>query len=133
MRSVSDWLNARGYPCAKGDNSIASQWLSGEQMRLCSGHSKVHFVNIVVGFWKWEGGGGGCTETGGEGGGFVLLALSLTLFAAVEQSSADQKQWLIKRTMFRMMLLQWTAKNLMKRRKNLMLVAILFSILALTF
>ena len=40
-----------------------SEWLSGEQVRLCSGHPKVHF----------EGGGGG-----GEGGGTVGPAGSFT-------------------------------------------------------
>ena len=47
---------ARGNPCAKGCNSSASQWLSGEQVRLCLGHPKVHFGTIVGSFW---GGGGG--------------------------------------------------------------------------
>ena len=56
--SVSDWLKARGYPCAKGYNSSASQWLSGEQVRLCSGHPKVHFGTIVEGSWRV---GRGCT------------------------------------------------------------------------
>ena len=55
LRSVSARVNARGYPCAKGCNSSASQWLSGEQVRLCSGHPKVHFGTIVEGSW------GGCT------------------------------------------------------------------------
>ena len=55
-RSVSDRLKTRGYPCAKGCNSSASQWLSGEQVRLCSGHPKVHFGTIVEGSW---GGGRG--------------------------------------------------------------------------
>ena len=58
QRSVSDQLKARGYPYAKGYNSSASQWLSGEQVKLCSGHPKVHFGTIVEGSW---GGGGGCT------------------------------------------------------------------------
>ena len=44
-------MNARGYPCAKGCNSSASQWLCGEQVRLCSGHLKVHFGTIVEGSW----------------------------------------------------------------------------------
>ena len=44
-------MNARGYPCAKGCNSSASQRLSGEQVRLCSGHPKVHFGTIVEGSW----------------------------------------------------------------------------------
>ena len=57
-RSVSDWLKARGYPCAKGYNSSASQWLSGEQARLCSGHPKVHFGTIVEGSGGGGGGGG---------------------------------------------------------------------------
>ena len=57
MRSVSDWLKARGYPCAKGYNSSASQWLSAEQVRLFSGHPKVHFGTIVEG--SLEGGGEG--------------------------------------------------------------------------
>ena len=51
LRSVSALVNARGYPCAKGCNSSASQWLSGEQVRLCSGHPKVHFGTIVEGSW----------------------------------------------------------------------------------
>ena len=59
-RSVSNRLKARGYPCAKGYNSSASQWLSGEQVRLCSGHPKVHFGTIVEGSLG-GGGGGGCT------------------------------------------------------------------------
>ena len=57
-RSVSDRLKARGYPCAKGYNSSASQWLSGEQVRLCSGHPKVHFWTIVQGGWGGGWGGG---------------------------------------------------------------------------
>ena len=61
MRSVSDRLKARGYPCAKGYNSSASQSLSGEQVRLCSGHPKVHFGTIVEGSGGWgQGVGGGC-------------------------------------------------------------------------
>ena len=57
LRSVRDRLKARGYPCAKGYNSSASQWLSGEQVRLCSGHPKVHFGTIVEGSWGRGGGG----------------------------------------------------------------------------
>ena len=57
-------MNARRYPCAKGYNSSASQRLSGEQVRLCSGHPKVHFGTIVEGSWRGMGGGGG----GGGGG-----------------------------------------------------------------
>ena len=53
--SVNARVNTRGYPCAKGCNSSASQWLSGEQVRLCLGHPKVHFGTIVEGSW------GGCT------------------------------------------------------------------------
>ena len=49
LRSVSDWLNSRGYPCAKGYNSSASQWLSGEQVRLCLGYPKVFFGTIIEG------------------------------------------------------------------------------------
>ena len=52
-------LKAREYPCAKGYNSNASQWLSGEQVRLCSGHPKVHFGTIVEGSWGEGGGLGG--------------------------------------------------------------------------
>ena len=63
-------VNARGYPCAKGCNSSASQWLSGEQVRLCLGHPKVHFGTIV------EGSSGG----GGGGGARVLRAPSLQHF-----------------------------------------------------
>ena len=74
-RSVSDRLKARGYPCAKGYNSSASQWLSGEQVRLCSGHPKVHFGTIVEGSWGWRGGGGGCT-VGPPGSLTILLALT---------------------------------------------------------
>ena len=48
-------MKARGYLCAKGCNSSASQWLSGEQVRLCSGHPKVHIGTIVEGSW------GACT------------------------------------------------------------------------
>ena len=48
LPSVSDWLNARGYPCAKGYNSSASQRLSGEQVTLCSGHPRVHFRSDTV-------------------------------------------------------------------------------------
>ena len=56
LRSVSAQVNARGYPCTKGWNSSASQWLSGEQVRLCSGHPKVHFGTIVEGSWGgWRG------------------------------------------------------------------------------
>ena len=34
----------------------------GEQVRLCSGHPKVHFGTIVEGFWGgWLGGGGVCS------------------------------------------------------------------------
>ena len=51
LRSISAQVNARGYPCAKGCNSSASQWLCGEQVRLCSGHLKVHFGTIVEGSW----------------------------------------------------------------------------------
>ena len=58
LRSVSDWLNARGYPCAKGSNSSASQSLSGEQVGLYSGHPKVHFGSIVEGSLRGGGGGG---------------------------------------------------------------------------
>ena len=58
-RSVSDRLKARGEPCAKGYNSSASQWLSGEQVRLCSGHPKVHFGTAVEVSWGGGGGGGG--------------------------------------------------------------------------
>ena len=54
-------MNARGYPCAKGYNSSASQWLSGEQVRLCPGHPKVHFGTILEGSWGESGRGGGCT------------------------------------------------------------------------
>ena len=60
LRSVSARMNARGYPCAKGYNSSASQWLSGGKVKLCSGHPKVHFGTIVEGSWG-VGGGGGCT------------------------------------------------------------------------
>ena len=42
-------------PLRKGYNSSASQWLSGEQVRLCSGHPKVYFGTIVEGSWV------GCT------------------------------------------------------------------------
>ena len=59
LRSVSARVNARGYPWAKGCNSSASQWLFGEQVRLCSGDSKVHFGTIVEGSWGGGGGGGG--------------------------------------------------------------------------
>ena len=58
LRSVSDWLKAREYPCANGYNSSAPQGLSGEQVRLCSGHPRKHFGIIVEGSWE-EGGGGG--------------------------------------------------------------------------
>ena len=71
LGSVSDYLNARGCPFAKGYNSSASQWLSGEQVRLCSGHPKVNFGTLVVGSWGREGGVGG----GGGGAQGVLLAL----------------------------------------------------------
>ena len=37
----------------------ACQWLSREQVRLCSGQPKVHFGTIVEGSWE---GGDGCTE-----------------------------------------------------------------------
>ena len=74
MLSFSDWLNARGYPCIKGFHSSASLWLSGEQVRLCSGHPKVHFGTIVVGSWG-DGGGGGVG--GGEGALGDLLAHAL--------------------------------------------------------
>ena len=56
LRSVSARVNARRYPCAKGCNSSASQWLSGEQVRLYLGDPKVHFGTIVEGSW-WGGGG----------------------------------------------------------------------------
>ena len=59
LHSVSARVNARGYPCAKGCNSSASQWLSGEQVRLCSGHPKVHFGTIVEGSWGRVLGGSG--------------------------------------------------------------------------
>ena len=72
LRSVSARMNARGYPCANCCNSSASQWLSREQVRLCSGHPKVHFGTIVEGSW---GGGRG----GGVGARWVLRALSLIL------------------------------------------------------
>ena len=63
--SVSDWLNARGYPCTKGYNSSASQWLSEEEVRLCFGHPKVHFRTIVEGFLGLgEVGGGGVVHSG---------------------------------------------------------------------
>ena len=55
LRSVSAWVNARGYPCAKGYNSSASQWLSGEQVRLCPGHPKVHLGTIVAVSWRGVG------------------------------------------------------------------------------
>ena len=66
-RSVSDRLKARGYPCAKGYNSSASQWLSREQVRLCSGHPKVHFGTIVEGSCGGGGGGGGWCTVGPPG------------------------------------------------------------------
>ena len=66
--SVSARVNARGYPCAKGYNSSASQWLSREQVRLCSGHLKVHFGTIVEGSW------------GVGGARWVFRALSLLSF-----------------------------------------------------
>ena len=52
-------VNVREYPCAKGYNSSASRWLSGEQVKLCSGHPKVHFGTIVEGSWRGEGVHGG--------------------------------------------------------------------------
>ena len=61
LRSVSDLLNARGSPCTKSYKSSASQWLSGEQVRLRSGHPKVQFGTIVEGSWKGGVGGVGCT------------------------------------------------------------------------
>ena len=57
-RSVSDRPKARGYPCAKGYNSSASLWLCEEQVRLRSGHPKVHFGTIVEGSGRGGGGGG---------------------------------------------------------------------------
>ena len=66
-------MNARGYSCAKDCNSSESQWLSGEQVRLCSGHPKVHFGTIVEGSWGTGGGGGG----GGGGARWLLRAPSL--------------------------------------------------------
>ena len=60
LRSVSDGLNSRGYFCAKGYNSSASQWLSWEQVRMCSGHPKVHFGTIVEGSWGRGGEGEHC-------------------------------------------------------------------------
>ena len=53
--AVSDWLNAGGFPSAKGYNCIASRWLSEEQVRLCSGHPKVHFGTTVEGSWRGRG------------------------------------------------------------------------------
>ena len=63
LRPVSDWLNSRGYPCIKGHNSSASQRLSGEQVRLCSGHHKAHFWDHSERFLGC--GGWGCTGRGG--------------------------------------------------------------------
>ena len=60
-------MNARGYPCAKGYNSSASQWLSGEQVRLCPGHPKVHFGTIAEGSLGRGGGGGGRCMVGPPG------------------------------------------------------------------
>ena len=56
-------MNTRGNPCAKGYNSSASQWLSGEQVRLCSGQPKVGTFWDHSGRFRWGGGGGGggCT------------------------------------------------------------------------
>ena len=67
LRSISDWLNAMRYPCAKSYNSSAFQWLSEEQVRMCSGHPKVHSGTIVVGSGGW----------GWRGEQWVMLALSL--------------------------------------------------------
>ena len=67
LRSVSDQLIARGSPCAKGYHSSASQWLYGEQVRLCSAHT---FWNHS-GRFLWVEVEGVCTEKGGGG---VLLA-----------------------------------------------------------
>ena len=84
LRSVSDWLNSRGYPFAKGYNSSASQWLSGEQVRLFLGHYKVHFGTLVEGTWggmrgSWTTGGGGGREGWGQMGGGGGRAPSLLL------------------------------------------------------
>ena len=49
-----------GTLAKKGYNSSASQGLPGEQMRLYSGHLKVHFGAIVEGSWGGWGGGGRC-------------------------------------------------------------------------
>ena len=43
------------------------QWLSGEQMRLCSRHLKVHFGATVGGFWGDGEGGGGVGHSGSSG------------------------------------------------------------------
>ena len=85
-RSVSDRLKARVYPCAKGYNSSASQWLSGEQVRLCSGHPKVHFGTIVEGS---GGRGGGCTV--GPPGSLTTTACSAGTFS--ELFSAFCGEW----------------------------------------
>ena len=60
MTSVRARLSTRGYLCAKGYNSSSSQWLSGKQVRLCSGHLTVQFGTIVE---------GSCGEGGGARGG----------------------------------------------------------------
>ena len=82
-RSVSDRLKARGCPRAKGYNSSASQWLSGEQVRLCLGHPKAHFETIAEGSC---GRGGG----GGEG---VSPPGSLTISKAKSGESDWKKLW----------------------------------------
>ena len=61
-------------------NSSASQWLSGEQVILCSGHPKVYFGTIVEGSCGGWGGvhgrsSGSLTNVaGGGGGGISILA-----------------------------------------------------------
>ena len=82
--SVSDRLKARGYPCAKGYNSSASQWDSGEQMKLSSGHPTVHFGIIVEGSL---GEGVGRVRGGGGRGGRCTVGPPGSLTNVVEKSA----------------------------------------------
>ena len=72
-------LTQDGTLAQRAVNSSASQWLSREQERLCSGHPKVHFETIL------EGSGGGGGVHGGSSGlphyvSVCMLALSLRIF-----------------------------------------------------
>ena len=72
MHSVNDWLNGQ-----RAMTPVHSQWLSGEQVRLCSGHPKVHFGTIVEGSLAGGGEGGGCT---GDPAGSLTISKCMSSF-----------------------------------------------------